>query len=133
MKMKTPQDFRASAQAVSSQPYDRDRMLFALGAVEGGMDAARSKLPSNTYAELVEAIYEWLDGKPIVKVKADDIFSHAQANGRGSAGECPASSSAKTPAAGARCYRVAGVATAWQGGDILSLCVNLHESGGGVG
>jgi len=58
----------------------------------------------------------------------DSSLTQAQ-NGRGSAGECPASSSAKTPAAGARCYRVAGVATR-HGDGMLSLCVSLHDLAG---
>jgi len=61
------------------------------------------------------------------------IFSLTQVNGRGSAGECPAFFSAKTPAAGARCFRVAGVASG-HGGGIFSHCVNLQrQAGGGVG
>jgi len=61
------------------------------------------------------------------------LSSLAQVNGWGSAGECPASSSAKTPAAGARCFRVAGVG-AWHGGGIFSHCVSLQrQAGGGVG
>jgi len=57
----------------------------------------------------------------------------SKANKRGSAGECPASfHGAKTPAAGARCCRVAGAAT-WHGDGMLSLCVSLHGTGGGVG
>jgi len=60
----------------------------------------------------------------------DESSSLTQANGWGSAGECPASSSAKTPAAGARCYRVAGVAIR-HGGDTLSLRVSLHGGAGG--
>jgi len=60
-------------------------------------------------------------------------ISLAQVNGWGLAGECPASFSAKTPAAGARCYRVAGVG-AWHGGGIFSHCVSLQrQAGGGVG
>jgi len=59
------------------------------------------------------------------------IFNLARVNGWGSAGECPASSSAKTPAAGARCNRVAGVG-AWFGGGMNSHCVSLQRLGGGV-
>jgi len=67
-------------------------------------------------------------------VLVDDVsedFSLAQVNGRGSAGECPASFSAKTPAVGARCFRVAGVGT-WHGDGTISLCVSLQRPGGGV-
>jgi len=67
-------------------------------------------------------------------VLVDDVsedFSLAQANGWGSAGECPASSSTKTPAAGAQCFRVAGVGT-WHGDGAISLCVSLQRPGGGV-
>jgi len=60
------------------------------------------------------------------------VSSLAQANGRGLAGECPASFSAKTPAAGAWSLRVAGVGT-WHGDGTISLCVNLQRPGGGVG
>jgi len=58
--------------------------------------------------------------------------SLAQVNGRGSAGECPAPSGAKTPAAGAQCFHVVGVDT-WCSDDTISLCVNLQRLGGGVG
>jgi len=61
------------------------------------------------------------------------IFSLAQVNGWGLSGECPASSSAKTPAAGARCNRIAGVGT-WHSGGIFSHSVSLQrQTGGGVG
>jgi len=67
-------------------------------------------------------------------MKRLSLFSLAQVNGWGSAGECPASnSSAKTPAAGARCYRVAGVGAQQQGGGMISHCVSLQGPGGGVG
>jgi len=56
----------------------------------------------------------------------------AQANGWGSAGECPAPSGAKTPAAGAQCFHVVGVGTR-HGDGTFSLCVNLQRPGGGVG
>jgi len=64
-------------------------------------------------------------------MRAFVLFSLAQVNGRGSAGECPAKFSAKTPAAGAWCNRVAGVA-AWFGGGMNSHCVSLQRPGGGV-
>jgi len=61
------------------------------------------------------------------------IFSLAQVNGWGLAGECPAFFIAKTPAAGARCFRVAGAASG-HGDGMLSHCVSLQrQAGGGVG
>jgi len=59
------------------------------------------------------------------------FFSLAQANGWGLAGECPVKFSAKTPAAGARSLRVAGVGT-WHDDGTISLCVSLQWPGGGV-
>jgi len=70
-------------------------------------------------------------GSMLVDDPSEDT-SLAQANGRGSAGECPAPSGAKTPAAGAECFRVAGVG-AWNDDGTLSLFVNLQRPGGGVG
>jgi len=68
-------------------------------------------------------------------VLIDDAVSEdsglPQVNERGSAGECPASFSAKTPAAGARSFRVAGVGMRHDDGTI-SLCVSLQGAGGGV-
>jgi len=69
-------------------------------------------------------------GSTLVDGSSEDS-SQAQANGRGSAGECPAPSGAKTPAAGAECFRVAGVG-AWNDDGTLSLFVNLQRPGGGV-
>jgi len=70
-------------------------------------------------------------GAVVVDDDTPEVSSPTQANEWGSAGECPASSSAKTPAAGAQCFRVAGVGMQHDDGTI-SLCVNLQRPGGGV-
>jgi len=48
-------------------PIDSDRLLFALEAVEAGMQKLRCKLPTSTHAALVSAIYELLEGVEMMK------------------------------------------------------------------
>jgi len=63
MNARSMHDDRPFAQLCNPRlPVDSDRLRFALGAVEGGQEAASCKLPTTTYAELVAAIYELLDG-----------------------------------------------------------------------
>jgi len=48
-------------------PIDSNRLLFALEAVEAGMQKLRCKLPTSTHAALVSAIYELLAGVEVTK------------------------------------------------------------------
>ena len=87
---------------------------------------ARSALPTATYPSV--AGLESAEGLVVVELEVEHIeLSLAQANGRGSAGECPARHCAKTPAVQERVIRVAA------GSGLASARATAHAAvGGGV-